>query len=282
MNIEFVEIDLTNKFSSNNFYVSRLVNHQPFFNNYIKNKDTILVEYNNKSIKKMFLSYFPPEGEIPMPPYSSVAATEFQLKYDSLKIIEYKQNIKFATGKEGVYYFQADTSIKYGFTIGNFGEDFPYITSTTDMLKPLQYLVNPQEFKQMNDQSVKKLAVDNFWLSANSEPKISKELIRVFYSRVFYANLFFTNFKPGWQTDRGMIYTVLGPPKVVNKTNLGEVWVYSDSNNMKIMKLVFEKKHHPFSEEHFVLQRNLSYKPIWDEAVKAWRNGKIYSFDVQL
>jgi len=46
------------------------------------------------------------------------------------------------------------------------------------------------------------------------------------------ANYFFTSYKPGWMTDRGMIYIVLGPPVILHKGDDFEEWIYYNSSNI--------------------------------------------------
>ena len=54
----------------------------------------------------------------------------------------------------------------------------------------------------------------------------ARELIRIYYTRILYSNYYFTSYKEGWRTERGMIYTIYGPPDKVYKTSDGESWGY--------------------------------------------------------
>lgn len=280
MNIAYIEIDKENEFSSQNFIAYALKDRQPIFSDYVKNKDTLIVKYNKQNIKSLYSSYYKLRSELPMPPYSGVNESNPTFNKDTIFEINQTNNIIFTANKKGIYFLQADSSIKKGLAFKNFGNHFPFVRQSDELLKPLQYLINIEEYKDLKRQSIKKMAVDNFWLNTTDDPRKAKELIRVYYSRVLYANVYFSSYKEGWLTDRGMMYIIFGPPKIMTKNDKGERWVYSDSKNMKVIDLQFIKTNHPFSDNHYVLKRNSIYKPFWDDAVRAWRSGKIYSLDL--
>jgi len=280
MNIKFIDIDALQMQTARHFYVSHFPTHQPFFSNSTVLSDTLLIEFANAQTPKIYLKKFNNDFGFPTPPYASTY-TNYKIANPDT-IIEYvnNQNITFTHTHRGMFYFQSDTTINEGLAIPDFGEEYPYFKSAEKLIEPLAYLCNAYEYKILTSQTTKKLAVDNFWLQTSSDSKNAKEQIRVFYSRATYANIYFTSVCEGWKTDRGMIYIVFGPPKIVNKTSEGETWIYSDNSNMKMVKFNFTKTYHPFSNNHYVLKRSVELKLVWDEAVKTWRSGKIYSFDI--
>ena len=78
----------------------------------------------------------------------------------------------------------------------------------------------------------------------------------------------------GWQTDRGMIYMVFGPPRIVNRSLSTETWSY-DNGTGNDLNFIFRKNKNELSENDFVLDRNIMYKADWYKAVDFWRNGRI-------
>jgi len=69
------------------------------------------------------------------------------------------------------------------------------------------------------------------------------ELMDEYYKRVSYANENFDGWKDGWETDRGMIYILFGPPDQVERTNpsmsnstLYQIWTYNRINKQFIFK----------------------------------------------
>jgi len=161
-------------------------------------------------------------------------------------------------------------------TIVNFGEDFPKIKTAEEMLEPLVYLTNDADYNKLQVEENKKLASDNFWLGIAESPGRARELIRVYYNRVYFANYYFSNSKPGWKTDRGMVYIVYGPPGNMEKTPNSETWIYYTSGASSTISFNFYYKPNPYSLDNFVLSRSENHEWHWKEAVDTWRSGKIY------
>ena len=53
-----------------------------------------------------------------------------------------------------------------------------------------------------------------------------------------YVNEHFSGWEPGWETDRGMIYILFGPPDEIQRTNpaAGNSTVYQIWNYLKVSK----------------------------------------------
>ncbi len=64
------------------------------------------------------------------------------------------------------------------------------------------------------------------------------ELMEEYYKRVEYVNEHFSGWQPGWETDRGMIYILFGPPDEIQRTNpaAGNSTVYQIWNYLKVSK----------------------------------------------
>lgn len=81
----------------------------------------------------------------------------------------------------------------------------------------------------------KKKAFLAFWDSLDPTPGTERnELMDEYYSRVAYANLRFESYQSGWETDRGMVYIIYGPPDDIQH-NPGQanrqpfqIWKYFD------------------------------------------------------
>jgi len=99
-------------------------------------------------------------------------------------------------------------------------------------------------------------------------------MIRTYYNRVITANKLFTCHKEGWQTDRGMIYIVLGPPMNTVQEPDKEIWNYPRSGLPGNDRFVFLKSTLPYDYNHFELIRNQEFKPIWMANVESWRTGR--------
>jgi len=77
----------------------------------------------------------------------------------------------------------------------------------------------------------------DYWKSKDPSPNtIDNEVLNEYYRRVSYANKHFKHYYPGWRTDMGMIYIVLGPPDNVERhpfeydSKPYEIWDYYSIN----------------------------------------------------
>ena len=84
----------------------------------------------------------------------------------------------------------------------------------------------------------------SLWKDMDPTPETEhNELMDEYYKRVSYANENFDGWKDGWETDRGMIYILFGPPDQVERTNpsmsnstLYQIWTYNRINKQFIFK----------------------------------------------
>ena len=62
------------------------------------------------------------------------------------------------------------------------------------------------------------------------------ELMEEYFQRVEYVNEHFSGWQPGWETDRGMIYILFGPPDEIQRTNpsAGNSTIYQLLNYAKV------------------------------------------------
>ena len=90
------------------------------------------------------------------------------------------------------------------------------------------------------DEEKRKLLYDEYWEKRDPTPQTQKnELEQEFFRRVDFTNRNFTEItsgRSGWQTDRGKIYIVYGPPEQVNHSDSEiqmpstEIWYYNRLN----------------------------------------------------
>lgn len=272
-NLEYIYVDKENDFSSQNYLLTYQDDFNPIFNKHINTKTNFLIQFNKK-IDNFYISRYEIDTSLSAPPFSTGSnITDF--KKDTTIKVPYTTNFEFDYSQKGIYFIQANPKSETGKTVVNLGDDYPLIQSSTAMFEPLKYLTTSEEFSQMQNQPNKKIVVDNFWLNTSENIGTAKENIRIFYSRVFFANIYFTTYKEGWKTDRGMIYTVFGPPKSLYIGDNYEKWVYYSKSSTQFT-FTFKRKKHKFTDNEYVLQRNVEFRKYWSEAVEQWRNGNIY------
>lgn len=157
---------------------------------------------------------------------------------------------------------------------------FPRVTTLDEMIDALAYLLTPRERQALQADTAldaRRARFDRFWARAAPNREAAAVLMRRYYSRVEEANRRFSSFKAGWQTDRGMVFVVLGPPVHVETWPDREVWYYSFDDTDATRTYVFERGRsgeqvQPFP--HYVLVRGPAYQRHWQRAVEGWRRGR--------
>jgi len=281
--INFIrQINRIENYTARDFLISNPVNNDYHTDNYIREGQRFSFSHYNHDIDSMYVFYYKNNFITPKPPYItdtisesfSIADTVFTCYADS---IDYS-----CFNNEGIYFFSSSMSTHNGFYLYNFGNNFPEFKKPSDLIKPLSYLsIDDSIVSDTLDEKMIKLELDNFWLSRAKNMDRSRELIKVFYSRVKYANYYFTSYKPGWQTDRGMIYIIYGSPDYILKTINEEQWIYNPSDIWPGNVFVFENIQHKFSRNHYVLNRLKQKSTGWDDAVKLWNSGEVYYYQNQ-
>jgi len=277
----FVFVNKQTKHSAQNFKPISRQNDAPLFKTYISPNETVKILTNQQNVKKLFIRFQKDNTTLPPPPFSVQVEPKFVFKTDSIWSYDYNPQTSYLFSYQGLYLIQTDTAQSEGLFLANFGQIFPKINDASSMISPLEYLTTTEEFRNIQKTDNKKLAVDNYWLSITNKIDLARELIRIYYNRLSYANLYFTSYKEGWKTDRGMIYMIFGPPNFIGKTAFAETWEYHNKQRVSIFSIKFNKTSSPYSESHFIMQRDDSYTPFWRNAVESWHNGKVYSVDEQ-
>ncbi len=275
----FIPIDKTSPYNYHNFEVVKAPSGQPIFNSILDSSQVIRIRYPGVEVDSLFLSYYPVDSIIPYPPSLLIPSRTLQQDPDTSYAIANHDSAAIRFTEEGMYHFTVNPAIREGYTVFYFGEHFPSIKRTEQMIGPLEYLVSEAEIARMRRNENQKLAVDNFWINTAGSIDKARELIRIYYNRVFYANYFFVSYKEGWKTDRGMIYIIYGPPDVLYKNDEEERWIYRSNKGADNIAFTFRKVESPFTQNDYVLSRSDELNSRWGEAINSWRNGLIYSID---
>jgi len=270
--------DKSSEFAASNYLLVYADNQRPLFLNIVDSKDEVFLRYRGETPNRLFINYFADPLPIAPPPFSNSTAGLLSEKDSRLKKLDGLKKTPFSLTKNGVYFIRVDTVASQGLPVYNFGAHYPRVKTAAQMLGPLRYLLSTREYEKLKGRSNLKLAIDNFWLGLTSNMEDARQLIKIFYNRVTFANIYFTSLTQGWKTDRGMIYTVFGPPHAVKKGLDFEEWVYGDREGLNNISFYFRKIDTPFSPNHFVLNRKIAYESHWSNAVDTWRQGKVFSY----
>ena len=102
------------------------------------------------------------------------------------------------------------------------------------------YIILPHErnaWKRLTSSEERVNFIDAFWRRRDPTPEtLENEYQTEHYRRLAYTNRFFGAGRPGWKTDRGRFYIILGPPDEIDSSPMGlhmhqypsEVWLYRD------------------------------------------------------
>ncbi len=252
-------------------------NGLPYPEKWLSDSDTFKITLRKGLPTEWKFSYFSNVFKPASPPYSMTTNKDYLLPSpDSIRVKLICDTCFFVLNRKGILHIYRD-SMDAGTTIFNFPSSYPQMKRPSELLQPIRLLVSQKEFNELNIVADKKESVDKFWLSTTSNIDRARELIRVFYSRVFLANQYFTSYTEGWKTDRGIIYIIFGLPTTIYKAPTVEQWIYGTPESSKVLVFNFIKKRHPFSDNHYVLDRNESYKISWLQAIDTWRNGRMFS-----
>jgi len=160
--------------SSSKFLLIDSASNLPIFTNYIKPYKTYYfnTSFSNNSflVQKYFI-----DSIFPAPPYSS-SKNKIEIKIDTQFYINDGSYFKFK--KTGIYKITNIDTKEFTY-ITNFGNYFPSIYTPAQMIPPLRYFASTSEFNELEKTINKKLAVDNFWLSKNSDTQKAKGLIKI-------------------------------------------------------------------------------------------------------
>ena len=271
----FVHIDRSNVNTSQNYQVISIATGFPSFDKVFHSNEVFYVKYNRQGVDTIYVKYYKNDFPLPRPPITNLNSPIPDYIPDSIFAYPYSDTMKFMLRREGMYHIQVDPNQEGGLSLFNFGDTYPSVSSVEDMVGPLAYLANSQEFNELITETNLKLAIDNFWLQSGGTAQSSRELIRVYYNRVFFANYFFTSYKEGWKTDRGMMFIVYGPPNILTKKGDNENWVYYRKSSREPLQFTFLRHDNPYTDKDFWLARNFT-NSLWTLAVRDWRSGKIF------
>ncbi len=127
-----------------------------------------------------------------------------------------------------------------------------------DWLDVVWWIITPEEkkvFLQLKNNRDRDLFIKAFWKMRDPTPGTPRnEFMEEHYRRFHYANKYFgrETSRPGWKTDRGRVYIILGPPVSIERfymnshINPTEVWYYYGDPRYGLpphFALVFYKPH---------------------------------------
>jgi GWxTD domain-containing protein len=97
------------------------------------------------------------------------------------------------------------------------------------LTEDVAYIITAEEraaFKRLATDEEREQFIEQFWLRRDPTPDTEEnEFKEEHYRRIAYANDKFASGFPGWQTDRGRIYIMYGPPDSMTSQTAGGMYV---------------------------------------------------------
>ncbi len=251
------------------------MHHPPFFLN--PQKEFILTHAQDKDFS-LEVQRFSLINETPGAPYVTPGenkdeeAEELHFTSDSIYQVDFSGGAaSIQLPGNGLYRFSEPGDPELGFSIKSFWKGFPHLPDNDTLLFPLRYITSSHEFDALFSLGDAHLAAERFWAKSTGNPERATTLMQRYNQRVEDANALFSSFVPGWQTDKGMIYIIFGPPDMVFHQNDGETWHYIEGFNSPGAEFHFLKIDNILSDNHYRLERKSDYRRNWNHAVDRWR-----------
>jgi GWxTD domain-containing protein len=245
----------------------------PYLNSFINEQQTLQLKSVHDFEGPVYVFYYAQYFDEALPPMViEDKRSAKELKIDSVFTV--RTNESFSLKKEGLYFFQKDSSSANGIGIRVQDPYFPLTKTFDKVLEPLIYISTSSETEAIRNAPNPNEAFEQYWLKLTKIPSLATATVRKYYERVEAANYLFTNFEEGWKSDMGLIYIVYGPPNDVYKSEEIIDWVYNRDLTMPVVRFSFYKVKNVFTDQHYTLLRKKNYDKNWMKSVELWRKGK--------
>jgi len=120
----------------------------------------------------------------------------------------------------------------------------PLDSNSQKFLDLIRYIITPQEeriFREMPPEDRGEFIMD-FWARRDPDPSTPENEFRSqYYTRLAVADKAFRAGIPGWMTDKGRIYILLGPPTDVIKKSMGDASKEFDKGKRELSSNLLEE-----------------------------------------
>lgn len=244
----------------------------PFDQNFLTVKEPLEFKSRNSIAIQHF--HYPTVFEIPLPPMEIRPASvprELTVTYEG----EFLTNIPKSFDEIGYYFLQTDSTSTAGMLIRSTHDAFPKVKTFEEMVDMVAYISTRREHESLKEAPNKKEALDLYWYNLTKDEEASRKIIREYFKQIEFANILFTDFKEGWKTDRGMVYTIMGPPNEVFFRLNGEVWSYLPENSNSKITFTFARVKNILTPNYYILNRSRALQPEWFKSITQWRNAQM-------
>ncbi|MBW3469969.1 GWxTD domain-containing protein [Arthrospiribacter ruber] len=244
----------------------------PFDQNFIVKNDA--VEFRGSTTAMLHKFHYPASFDVPLPPMEirpAAVPREVTVNYQG----DFLLNTPKKFEEDGYFLIQSDTNSTKGMMLRTVHDAFPKVKDYDEMVEMVVYISTRKEHESLNAAEDAKIALDQYWIGLTKDEDQAKKLIREYFKQIEFANILFTDFKEGWKTDRGMVYTVMGPPNEVSFKLNGEIWSYLVANSNSKITFTFARVKNILTPNYYILNRSRSLQPEWFKSITLWRNGQM-------
>ena len=247
-------------------------NNIPFDQTFLNVEEALL--FKGSTGVNLFSFFYPQQFNVPLPPMETKPAAvpkEIEVEDEGT----FLQNVPKTFDRKGYYFIQSDTTAPAGVLVKTVSKTFPRVEDWDEMVEMVVYISTRREHETLLKADDKKKALDQYWINMTKSEEVSKNLIREYFRQIEFANILFTDFREGWKTDRGMVYTVMGPPEEVYFNLDREVWIYAGIDTNSKITFTFARVKNVLTPHYYQLNRSRAYQPEWFKRITLWRSGKM-------
>jgi GWxTD domain-containing protein len=245
----------------------------PVFDDFIKANQKVKVVSVYENVPEIFAYRYVPDFKPATPPMSTKNKA-VEKTMDISAVYKVRTNQEMEVLNAALYFLQKDTTTMEGISFRVTSSAFPRFAEVQELINPLVYISTSAERSKLEEAKDKKRALDEYWLEITQSQERARRVISDFYKNVYAANNYFTQFKDGWKTDRGMIYTIFGEPDEVYRNADSEEWYYHNGGSITKLSFTFVKVKNIFTDDHYELVRKSNYEKYWFRTVEQWRKGR--------
>ena len=215
---------------------------------------------NDEFLAMQYTDNFPPAD----PPMAEMKPLAPQVDLDTTLVFSGLSEFE----EQKFYTVRRDSAAALGVTMLRMPPYFPDSRQLPELVEAMFYLTSEPEKKSIINAKNLKQNFDSFWMNTYDTQSKARAAIRRYYTWVRNANRLFTDFKPGWKTDRGMMYIVFGAPDEVYRTGNSEEWYYDDGKAFEFTVISSF-----FAPRTYSLRRNGNFQELWFNQITYLRRG---------
>jgi GWxTD domain-containing protein len=224
--------------------------------------------YLNNGRNTVHFQFFPVDSTIALPPYIASRKRRPTTLTQTISEGMWQQGPK-TFGQRGILAV-GQPSDKHYFLVADKG--FPEPETAAEQLAAMQYLISAVDYRSMRTCPQLSECITKYWLNNCKTTAIGQQQLQRFNERVMWANVLYSDYRNGWQTDRGAVFLLFGEPDMIRLLPDVEYWYYEKAPlyEGESIEFCFRRQTQHFYPQLFSCERRLGYQNYWMEAALQW------------